>query len=96
MSPIGGPHRRARDHAAGASQGRDDWGQGRLRRKPRRGRFRQFEVIAIGADGARIPRKGVAWSLYKIENDYQWYNTDGRWSYEPVKSSRRIADGTST
>jgi uncharacterized protein YfaS (alpha-2-macroglobulin family) len=53
----------------------------------------KFEVIAIGADGARIPRKGVAWSLYKIDNDYQWYNTDGRWSYEPVKSSRRIADG---
>ena len=53
----------------------------------------KFEVIAIGADGARIPRKGVAWSLYKINNDYQWYNTDGRWSYEPVKSSRRIADG---
>src|SRR5277367_2695741 len=53
----------------------------------------KFEVIAIGADGARIPRKGVAWSLYKIDNDYQWYNTDGHWSYEPVKSSRRIADG---
>ena len=53
----------------------------------------KFEVIAIGADGARIPRQGVAWSLYKIDNDYQWYNTDGRWSYEPVKSSRRIADG---
>ena len=53
----------------------------------------KFEVIAIGADGARIPRKGVAWSLYKINNDYQWYNTDGHWSYEPVKSSRRIADG---
>jgi uncharacterized protein YfaS (alpha-2-macroglobulin family) len=53
-----------------------------------------FEVIAVGADGARIPRKSVSWSLYKITNDYQWYNTDGRWSYEPVKSSRRIADGT--
>ena len=24
-------------------------------------------------------------------NDYQWFNADGRWSYEPVKSSKRIA-----
>jgi uncharacterized protein YfaS (alpha-2-macroglobulin family) len=53
-----------------------------------------FEIIAVGADGARVPRKGVVWSLYKISNDYQWYNADGRWSYEPVKSSRRIAEGT--
>ena len=53
-----------------------------------------FEAIAVGADGATIPRKGVVWSLYKLSNDYQWYNTDGHWSYEPVKSSRRIADGT--
>ena len=53
-----------------------------------------FEAIAVAPDGARVPRKGVAWSLYKIDNDYQWYNADGRWSYEPVKSSQRIADGT--
>ena len=53
-----------------------------------------FETIAVGPDGARVPRKGVVWSLYKITNDYQWYNADGRWTYEPVKSSRRIAEGT--
>ena len=27
-------------------------------------------------------------------NDYQWFNADGRWSYEPVKSSKRVASGT--
>ena len=53
-----------------------------------------FDAIVVAADGARIPRKGVTWSLYRITKDYQWYNTDGRWSYEPVKSSRRIADGS--
>jgi len=52
-----------------------------------------FEAIVVGADGARVKRKGVAWSLYKLDNDYQWYQTDGRWSYEPVKSSRRLASG---
>jgi uncharacterized protein YfaS (alpha-2-macroglobulin family) len=53
-----------------------------------------FEAIAVAPDGARVARKGAEWSLYKIDSDYQWYNSDGRWSYEPVKSSRRIAIGT--
>ena len=53
-----------------------------------------FDVIAIGADGARVARKGVAWSLYRISDDYQWYRADGRWNFERVKSSKRIADGT--
>ncbi len=53
-----------------------------------------FEAIAVAPDGAALPRKGVVWSLYKINNDYQWFNVDGRWNFEPVKSSRKIADGT--
>ena len=53
-----------------------------------------FEAIAIAPDGARVARKGTEWSLYQITNDYQWFNADGRWSYEPVKSSKRIASGT--
>jgi alpha-2-macroglobulin len=53
-----------------------------------------FEAIAVAPDGARIARKGAAWSLYQVTNDYQWFNADGHWSYEPVKSSKRIASGT--
>jgi len=53
-----------------------------------------FEAIAVAPDGAVSARKGVTWSLYKINNDYQWFNSDGRWNYEPVKSSTRIAQGT--
>ena len=53
-----------------------------------------FEAIAVQPDGKRVARKGAAWSLYQVTNDYQWFNADGRWSYEPVKSSKRIATGT--
>src|SRR6202522_4007287 len=53
-----------------------------------------FEAIAVAPDGARIARKGAAWSLYEVTNDYQWFNAAGRWSYESVKSSKRIASGT--
>ncbi|WP_036255311.1 alpha-2-macroglobulin family protein [Methylocapsa acidiphila] len=53
-----------------------------------------FDVIAVGPTGARAARKGVAWSLYRISNDYQWYRSDGRWGFERVKSSKRVANGT--
>ena len=53
-----------------------------------------FEAIAVQPDGRRIARKGAAWSLYQVTNDYQWFNADGRWSYEFVKSSKRLASGT--
>jgi uncharacterized protein YfaS (alpha-2-macroglobulin family) len=52
-----------------------------------------FEAIAIKPDGARVARKAAEWSLYQVTNDYQWFNADGRWSYEPVKSSKRISGG---
>jgi len=52
-----------------------------------------FDVIAVGSDGKRIARQGLNWSLYKVNNDYQWYNSDGRWGFERVKSSKRIAQG---
>jgi alpha-2-macroglobulin len=53
-----------------------------------------FEAIAVAPDGACIVRKDASWSLYQVTNDYQWFNADGHWSYEPVKSSKRIASGT--
>ncbi|MBV9393678.1 MAG: alpha-2-macroglobulin family protein [Methylobacteriaceae bacterium] len=52
-----------------------------------------FDVIAVGPDGRRTTRRNVSWSLYRINNDYQWYRADGRWNFERVKSSRRLAEG---
>jgi uncharacterized protein YfaS (alpha-2-macroglobulin family) len=52
-----------------------------------------FDVIAVGADGARAARKGVAWALYRVSYDYQWYRADWRWNFERVKSSKRVAGG---
>ena len=47
----------------------------------------------MGTDGLRTTRRNAHWSLYRITNDYQWYKQDGRWNFEQVKSSRRVADG---
>jgi uncharacterized protein YfaS (alpha-2-macroglobulin family) len=52
-----------------------------------------FDVVAVGPDGQRTSRRNVSWSLYRVNNDYQWYRADGHWSFERVKSSRRLAEG---
>ncbi|MGH6868448.1 MAG: MG2 domain-containing protein, partial [Methylocella sp.] len=52
-----------------------------------------FDVIALSADCVRAARKGVAWSLYRVSHDYQWYRAGGRWNFERVKSSKRVAEG---
>ncbi|MDB5594101.1 MAG: alpha-2-macroglobulin [Hyphomicrobiales bacterium] len=52
-----------------------------------------FDVATVSADGTRVPGRNLQWSLSRINNEYQWYNSDGRWGFERVKSTRRIADG---
>jgi uncharacterized protein YfaS (alpha-2-macroglobulin family) len=57
------------------------------------GSIATFEVALASPDGVRLSRPGVTWNLYRVERRYQWFNSDGRWGFEPIKSSRRVADG---
>lgn len=52
-----------------------------------------FELVAVGADGARIARPGVEWVLNKVSTDFQWYSANGRWNYEPIERRERVASG---
>ncbi|MCB8822787.1 alpha-2-macroglobulin family protein [Microvirga rosea] len=52
-----------------------------------------FDIVLADPSGKRLASGNVGWSLYKIERRYQWYNSDGRWTYEPVKNTKRVADG---
>ncbi|HSI40327.1 MAG TPA: alpha-2-macroglobulin [Xanthobacteraceae bacterium] len=52
-----------------------------------------FDVVMVDAAGRRIAAKDVKWELFRVESRYQWYRTDGAWNYEPVKSTRKVADG---
>ncbi|HWW48976.1 MAG TPA: alpha-2-macroglobulin [Xanthobacteraceae bacterium] len=52
-----------------------------------------FDVVLVGRDGKRIARSGLRYELLKIESRYQWYRQGGSWEYEPIKSTRRVADG---
>jgi alpha-2-macroglobulin len=57
------------------------------------GQTANFEVIMANGDGRRLARPGVKWTLSKVTRNYQWFFQDGRWNFEGVKQTRRVADG---
>ncbi len=54
----------------------------------------RFQAILVAPDGTRMAKTGLTWKLERIESDYQWYRTDGNWTYELVTNSKRVAGGT--
>jgi uncharacterized protein YfaS (alpha-2-macroglobulin family) len=52
-----------------------------------------FDVALVAPDGKMLAGQGLRYELLKVESRYQWYRRDGRWGYEPIKRTRRIADG---
>jgi uncharacterized protein YfaS (alpha-2-macroglobulin family) len=52
-----------------------------------------FDVIVVSPDGKQIAAQGLRYELLKVERRYQYYRRDGRWEYEPVKTTRRMTDG---
>ena len=56
----------------------------------------EFDVVFVGPDGKQLPRDGLRYELLKMESRYQWYRQNSSWEYEPVKSTKRVADGDLT
>jgi hypothetical protein len=52
-----------------------------------------FDVVMVSPEGEKLTRRGLRYELMRVESRYQWYRADGRWNYEPVKSTQRVADG---
>ena len=44
--------------------------------------------------GPARPCGGVRWVLSRVETNFQWYQRDGQWDYEPVTRTQRVADGS--
>jgi uncharacterized protein YfaS (alpha-2-macroglobulin family) len=53
-----------------------------------------FDVVMVAPDGKPMSKPGLHWQLLRVDSKYQWYRNEGYWRYEPVKVTRRIADGT--
>src|SRR5262245_39885780 len=52
-----------------------------------------FDVVVASPDGTSMARSGLRYELLKVETKYQWYRRDGIWDFEPMKTTRRVADG---
>lgn len=52
-----------------------------------------FDVVFVAPDGKTAARSGLRFELLKIESRYQWYRQGSSWDFEPVKSTKRVADG---
>jgi alpha-2-macroglobulin len=52
-----------------------------------------FDVVLVAPDGRTLARS-LRYELLRVETHYQWYRQDGSWNYEPVKQTKRVADGT--
>jgi len=52
-----------------------------------------FDVVFVSAEGKSLARDGLRYELLKIESRYQWYRQNSSWEFEPVKSTKRVADG---
>ncbi len=55
-----------------------------------------FDVVFVSPDGKPLARSGLRYELLKLESRYQWYRSGSSWDYEPVKSTKRVADGDVT
>ena len=62
-------------------------------RSLREGDNATFDVVVAAPDGTQTARSGLRYELLKIETRYQYYRRDGAWNFEPVKSTKRVADG---
>ncbi len=56
----------------------------------------EFDVMFASPEGKTLARDGLRYELLKIESRYQWYRQNSSWDYEPVKTTKRVADGEVT
>ncbi|MGE3529666.1 MAG: alpha-2-macroglobulin, partial [Methyloceanibacter sp.] len=54
----------------------------------------KFDVVMVAPDGKAMAATGLKWQLLNVESKYQWYRSNGYWNYEPIKVTRRVAEGT--
>ena len=53
-----------------------------------------FDVVLAAPDGSPLARSALRYELLKVDTKYQWFRRDGAWDFEPVKTTRRVADGS--
>ena len=52
-----------------------------------------FDIVAVDGAGQRVESGPLEWELLRVYRRYQWYSRNGRWDYEPVTYTERVARG---
>jgi uncharacterized protein YfaS (alpha-2-macroglobulin family) len=52
-----------------------------------------FDVVVASPEGTTLARSGMRYELLRVETKYQWYRREASWEFEPMKLTRRVADG---
>jgi hypothetical protein len=55
----------------------------------------RFQLIAVDAAEALVALP-VEWTVVRVDYDYQWYQSYGNWSWEPVVTRTPVSEGTVT
>ncbi|WP_135447710.1 alpha-2-macroglobulin family protein [Rhodobacter sp. YIM 73028] len=55
----------------------------------------RFQLIAVDAAETLVAAP-VKWTVTRVEYDYQWYQSYGNWSWEPVVTRTPVAEGEVT
>ncbi len=53
----------------------------------------KFHVIAVDENGQKQAMQGLQWKLISVERNYQWYRDGNSWKYEPILSTKQVANG---
>ena len=51
-----------------------------------------FDVVLVDPAGVQLA-SDARYELLRLESRYQWYRQGSYWDYQPVKTTRRVADG---
>ncbi len=60
----------------------------------REGAQAAFDLIAVDREGARIPARDLSWEIVREVRNYQWYEVNGQWRFEPIIRDRPVRAGT--
>ncbi|MCE1237378.1 MAG: alpha-2-macroglobulin family protein [Hyphomicrobiales bacterium] len=54
----------------------------------------EFDLVSATPEGVRREVKGLKWELLAEDRRWQWFNSEGRWQSQVIKTHRRVADGS--
>jgi uncharacterized protein YfaS (alpha-2-macroglobulin family) len=60
------------------------------------GESANFDVVLASPEGISVAGASLHYELLKVDTRYQWYRREGSWDFEPVKTTKRVADGSIT